>query len=46
MQFLFQGRPNGEIVRPRDDITLFCYIYNISYIFFVLNSNPMSESLK
>ena len=38
------------IVRARDDLTLFCDIYNVFLMFliyfFVLNSNPMSASLK
>ena len=38
------------IIRARDDLTLFCDIYNIFFIylidFFVPNSNPMSASLK
>ena len=41
---------NNPIVQARDDLTLFCYIYNVFLIFlidfFVLNSNPMSASLK
>ena len=38
------------MVRATDDLTLFCYIYNVFLMFvidfFVLNSNPMSASLK
>ena len=38
------------IVRARDDLTLFCDIYNVFLMFlidfFVLNLNPMSASLK
>ena len=36
------------IVQARDDITLFCDIcfFDVSYRFFVLNSNPMRASLK
>ena len=38
------------LVRARDDLTLFCDIYNVFFMFliayFVLNSNPMSASLR
>ena len=39
-----------EVVRARDDLTLFCVINNVFLMFlidfFVLNSSPMSASLK
>ena len=46
------ARDNGNtsIVRARDDLTLLCDIYHVLLMFlvdsFVLNSNPMSASLK
>ena len=46
--FLSTVRPT--LVRARDDLTLFCDIYNVFLRFlidfFVLNSNPMCASLK
>ena len=44
------GDISSVVVRARDDLTLFCDIYNVFLMFlidfFVLNSNPMSASFK